>query len=91
MIKLHVRYDGSWRPGGPHDTTPSLDDVSDGFSSYQVALEADELYAGGDGTIRAPALGFNGVHQVSAELIASFQNTQNHQVIMTHVLQDVSG
>lgn len=72
------------------DPSPG-DGVSEGFWSYQVALQADELYAGGDGTIRTPTLGFNTVHQVSAELIASFQDTQNHQVLMTHVLQDVSG
>lgn len=77
---------------GAHGSSPSPGGgAPEGFSSYQVALEADELHAGGDGPIRTPALGFNGVHQVGAELVASFEDTQNHQVIMPHVLQDISG
>lgn len=73
-------------------SSPSPDVVvPEGLSSHQVALEANEFHVGGDGMIKAPALGFNRVHQVSAELIASFQNTQNHQVIMNQVIQDISG
>lgn len=65
--------------------------VSDWCSTYQVALDADKLHTGGDGMTRTAALGFNGLHQVSTELIASFENTQDHQVVMPHVPQDISG
>lgn len=91
-LNVSVRCEISGGSDGPCDSIPSPDVVvPEGLSSHQVALEANELHAGGDGMIEAPALGFNRVHQVSAELIASFQNTQNHQVIMTQVIQDISG
>ncbi len=58
---------------------------------HQIALEADELYSGGQSSVGAAALSFNRLHQVRTELVCSLQNTQNHQIMMSDVFKDVSG
>ncbi len=58
---------------------------------HQIALEADELYSGGQSSVGAAALSFNRLHQVRTELVCSLQNTQNHQIMMSDVFKDVPG
>lgn len=58
---------------------------------HQIALEADELYSGGQSSVGAAALSFNRLHQVRTELVSTLQNTQNHQIMMSDVFKDVSG
>lgn len=58
---------------------------------HQIALEADELYSGGQSSVSAAALRFNRLHQVRTELVSSLQNTQHHQIMMSDVFKDVSG
>lgn len=58
---------------------------------HQIALEADELYSGGQSSVGAAALSFNRLHQVRTELVSSLQNTQNHQIMVSDVFKDVSG
>ena len=58
--------------------------------SYQVALEPDELHAGLQVVVCAAADGLDVLHQVAAELVASLQNTQHHDVPVRDVLHDVA-
>lgn len=59
--------------------------------SHQVAFEAYEVDPHGDCSAGVAAQSFNPVHQVGAELVASLQNTQHHDVVVPQVIHDVSG
>lgn len=59
--------------------------------SHQVAFEAYEVDPHEDCSAGVAAQSFNPVHQVGAELVASLQNTQHHDVVVPQVIHDVSG
>lgn len=56
---------------------------------HQVALEPDEVDPHEDGVLRAAAKGLDLVHKVGAELVAPFQDAQNHDVVVAQVVHDV--
>lgn len=60
------------------------------MEAHQVALEPDEVDPHGDGAVGVAAEGIDPVHQVDAELVASFQHTQHHDVVVAQVVHDVS-
>lgn len=45
----------------------------------------------GDGSVGVAAQSFNPLHQVGAELVASLQNAQHHDVAVPQIVHDVSG
>ena len=61
------------------------------MGAHQIAFEADEVHSHRDCAAGVPAESFNPVHQVGAELVASFQNAQHHNVVVPEVVHDVSG
>lgn len=60
-------------------------------AAHQVALETDEVDPHGDGAVGVAAQSLDPVHQVGTELVASFQHTQHHDVMVPQVVHDVSG
>lgn len=58
---------------------------------HQVAFEADKVDSHWDGSVGVAAQSFNPLHQVGTELVASFQNTQHHNLAVSQVIHDVSG
>lgn len=61
-----------------------------GGGAYQVALESDEVDPHGDRAAGVAAEGLDPVHQVGAELVASFEHAQHHDVMVPQVIHDVS-
>lgn len=59
-------------------------------AAHQVALETDEVDPHGDGAVGVAAQSLDPVHQVGTELVASFQHTQHHDVMVPQVVHDVS-
>lgn len=58
--------------------------------AHQVALETDEVDSHGDCAVGVSAKSLDPVHQVGTELVASFQHTQHHDVMVPQVIHDVS-
>lgn len=61
------------------------------WSTYQVALEADELHPGLQVLVGVAAQDLDELHQVSAELVSSLEDAQHHDVVVPEVLHDVVG
>lgn len=60
-------------------------------STYQVALQTDKLHPGLQVPVCVAAQDLDELHQVRAELVASFQDTQHDYVVVPEVLPDVVG
>lgn len=58
--------------------------------AHQVALETDEVDPHGDRAVGVAAQSLDPFHQVGAELVASFQHAQHHDVMVPQVIHDVS-
>lgn len=58
--------------------------------THQVALQADEVDPHEDCAVGVAAECLDPVHQVRTELVASFQHTQHHNVVVPQVIHDVS-
>lgn len=56
-----------------------------------VTLEADEVHCHGNGAIAVAIKGFDVIQQVSKKLVAPFEHTQSHDMMLAHVLHDISG
>lgn len=59
--------------------------------AHQIAFEAYEVDPHWDGSVGVAAQSFNPLHQVGAELVASLQDAQHHDVTVPQVIHDVSG
>lgn len=64
--------------------------ITQGTEAHQVALEANEVDPHGDCAVGIAAECLDPVHQVGAELVASFQHAQHHDVMVPQVIHDVS-
>lgn len=58
--------------------------------AHHVALESDEVNPHGDGVVGVATESFDPIHQVGTELVASFQHTQHHYVMVSQVIHDIS-
>lgn len=58
---------------------------------HQVAFKADKVDPHWDGSVGVATQSFNPLHQVSAELVASLQDAQHHDVTVPQIIHDVSG
>lgn len=58
---------------------------------HQVAFKTDKVDPHWDGSVGVAAQSFDPLHQVSAELVASLQDAQHHDVTVPQIIHDVSG
>lgn len=57
--------------------------------THQVALQADELHPRLQVLVGVAAEHLDELHQVHAELVASLQDAQHHDVVVPEVVHDV--
>lgn len=60
------------------------------MSDYQVALESYEVDGHEQGPAGVAVQHLDALHQIGAELVASLQHAQHHDVVVTQVVHDVS-
>lgn len=60
-------------------------------STYQVALQTNELHPRLQVLVGNASKNLDELHQVCTELVASLQDTQHHYVVVPKVIHDVVG
>jgi len=59
--------------------------------TYVVTFQPNKINFHGDEPFRISAEIFNMLHKVSTELVATFEDTQNHNIIVSNVLHNIFG